>query len=240
MIEILDQTVTAMGSRQLRKWIVLPLKEKEVIDERLNMVDAFYQDTDLTEKIVEELRHMADLERLISKVAAGRINPRELLQLKKSLQRIAPVKKLLAAHKLASLPAVVLAQTYPPSMSTKRAAHAKPPAQLLAAGEAEKADLMLMRADADALLAQVARALRPGGLLFIRETDPARQGGAGLTRFVERAMVRLGWNVGPAVRYRPLDELAAALAALGFSVSLAELAATTHPGNVLLTCQRTL
>ena len=95
-------------------------------------------------------------------------------------------------------------------------------------------------AEQDALLAQVARALRPGGLLFIRETDPARQGGAGLTRFVERAMVRLGWNVGPAVRYRPLDELAAALAALGFSVSLAELAATTHPGNVLLTCQRTL
>ncbi len=103
LIEILDQTVTAMGSRQLRKWIVLPLKEKDVIDERLNMVDAFYQDTDLTEKIVEELRHMADLERLISKVAAGRINPRELLQLKKSLQRIAPVKKLLAAHKLTSL-----------------------------------------------------------------------------------------------------------------------------------------
>ncbi len=90
----------------------------------------------------------------------------------------------------------------------------------------------------DALLAEVARALRPGGLLFIRETDPARQGGAGLTRFIERAMVRLGWNVGPAVRYRPLDELAAALSRLGFSVSQAELAATTHPGNVLLTCRK--
>lgn len=93
-------------------------------------------------------------------------------------------------------------------------------------------------AEQDALLAQVARALRPGGLLFIRETDPAGQGGAGLTRFIERAMVRLGWNVGPAVRYRPLSELAAVLSALGFAVTMAELSATTHPGNVLLTCRK--
>lgn len=103
LIDILDQTVTAMGSRQLRKWMVLPLKEKEVIEERLNTVDAFYQDTELTEKIIEEFRHMADLERLISKVAAGRINPRELLQLKKSLQRIAPVKRAVETQNLASL-----------------------------------------------------------------------------------------------------------------------------------------
>ena len=103
LIEILDQTVTAMGSRQLRKWMVLPLKEKEAIEERLQIADAFYQNTELTDKILEEFRHMADLERLISKVAAGRINPRELLQLKRSLQRIAPVKKLVDAQKLPSL-----------------------------------------------------------------------------------------------------------------------------------------
>ncbi|MBL7834551.1 MAG: DNA mismatch repair protein MutS [Cyclobacteriaceae bacterium] len=103
LIDILDQTVTAMGSRQLRKWMVLPLKEKNAIDERLAIVDAFYQNTDLADKILEEFRHMADLERLISKVAAGRINPRELLQLKRSLQRIAPVKKLAEAQKLPSL-----------------------------------------------------------------------------------------------------------------------------------------
>lgn len=103
LIDILDQTVTAMGSRQLRKWMVLPLKEKNAIDERLAIVDAFYQNTDLADKILEEFRHMADLERLISKVAAGRINPRELLQLKRSLQRVAPVKKLAEAQKLPSL-----------------------------------------------------------------------------------------------------------------------------------------
>ena len=103
LIDILDQTVTAMGSRQLRKWMVLPLKEKNAIDERLAIVDAFYQNTDLADKILEEFRHMADLERLISKVAAGRINPRELLQLKRSLQRVAPVKKLAETQKLPSL-----------------------------------------------------------------------------------------------------------------------------------------
>jgi len=103
LIDILDQTVTAMGSRQLRKWMVLPLKEKEAIEERLDIVNTFYQDADLTEAILDNFRHMADLERLISKVAAGRINPRELLQLKKSLQRVAPVKKLVAAQNLASL-----------------------------------------------------------------------------------------------------------------------------------------
>lgn len=89
----------------------------------------------------------------------------------------------------------------------------------------------------DALLGRVAAALRPGGLLLIRETDPARRGGAGLTRLIERAMVRFGWNLGPQVAYRSLDELAAALTQLGFAVVKTELAATTHPGNVLLTCQ---
>lgn len=103
LIDILDQTVTAMGSRQLRKWMVLPLKEKAAIEERLDIVNTFYQDADLAETILENFRHMADLERLISKVAAGRINPRELLQLKKSLQRIAPVKKIVETQKLASL-----------------------------------------------------------------------------------------------------------------------------------------
>jgi len=95
LIQILDQTVTPMGSRQLRKWMVLPLKEKTAIDERLLTVNSFYQDTDLAENILSNLRPIADLERLISKVAVGRINPRELLQLKRSLQRIAPIKNAL-------------------------------------------------------------------------------------------------------------------------------------------------
>jgi DNA mismatch repair protein MutS len=103
LIQILDQTVTPMGSRLLRKWIVLPLKEKSLIEERLRVVDVFFQQYELADHLADELRHIADLERLISKVAVTRINPRELLQLKKSLQRIAPVKKLLEQHSSSEL-----------------------------------------------------------------------------------------------------------------------------------------
>ena len=91
LLQILDQTVTPMGSRLLRKWMVLPLKEKQLIDERLEVVERFFNDPDLSEKITDQLRQIADLERLISKVAVGRINPREMVQLKRSLLAIIPV-----------------------------------------------------------------------------------------------------------------------------------------------------
>lgn len=95
LIDILDQVVTAMGSRLLRRWLVLPLKNREQIEGRLNTVEALLDEEDLLEKIVEQLKQMADLERLISKVATGRINPREMLQLKKSLKSIAPILEAL-------------------------------------------------------------------------------------------------------------------------------------------------
>src|SRR5688572_24905070 len=103
LIQILDQTVTPMGSRQLRKWMVLPLKEKTAIDERLQIVSIFHEQADLAESILNNLRPIADLERLISKVAVGRINPRELLQLKRSLQRIVPIKEVLSKQKVSEL-----------------------------------------------------------------------------------------------------------------------------------------
>ncbi|MBX2895235.1 MAG: DNA mismatch repair protein MutS [Cyclobacteriaceae bacterium] len=95
LLEVLDRTVTPMGSRNLRKWLILPLKEKEVIEERLHVVEQFYNDRDLAEQILEQLSQITDLERLISKVAVGRINPRELLQLKRSLKAIVPIKEQL-------------------------------------------------------------------------------------------------------------------------------------------------
>lgn len=103
LIDVLDSTVTPMGSRQLRKWMILPLKEKAAIEERLQVVDMFFNNPDLSEKILEQLRHISDLERLISKVAVNRINPRELLQLKKSLMCILPIKQLLDAQASAEL-----------------------------------------------------------------------------------------------------------------------------------------
>ncbi|WP_273211116.1 DNA mismatch repair protein MutS [Runella zeae] len=95
LIQILDQTVTPMGARLLRKWLVLPLKDKAPIEERLQTVEYFLQHDELLEEITQHLKQIGDLERLISKVAVRRINPRELVQLKKSLSHIAPVKELL-------------------------------------------------------------------------------------------------------------------------------------------------
>lgn len=103
LIEVLDRTVTAMGSRQLRKWMILPLKERPAIEDRLSMVNALYSDSAMAEKITEPLKQIADLERLISKVAVNRINPRELLQLKKSLKCVQPIKAVLMSHELPAL-----------------------------------------------------------------------------------------------------------------------------------------
>lgn len=103
LIQILDQTLTPMGSRQLRKWMLLPLKDKSSIEERLSIAEVLVQDENLSEKLESHLKQIADLERLISKVAVGRVNPRELLQLKKSLQQIAPIKNLLSTNTLPAL-----------------------------------------------------------------------------------------------------------------------------------------
>ncbi|GGH46465.1 DNA mismatch repair protein MutS [Dyadobacter endophyticus] len=96
LIDILDYTVTPMGARQLRKWMVLPLKDKAPIDERLEAVAHLLAHEDLHESLVGYFKQIGDLERLISKVAVRRINPRELVQLKKSLKQVEPVKKLLS------------------------------------------------------------------------------------------------------------------------------------------------
>lgn len=103
LLQILDNTTTPMGSRQLRQWMILPLKEKLAIEERLQIVEHFYLGNELSEKIAEHLNHIADLERLISKVAVGRINPRELMQLKRSLLAILPIKESLLKSSKAEL-----------------------------------------------------------------------------------------------------------------------------------------
>ncbi|MFY0651149.1 MAG: DNA mismatch repair protein MutS [Cyclobacteriaceae bacterium] len=91
LIDILDKTLTPMGARMLKKWLVLPLKDKAVIEERLSVVEAFVENPGLQEKLLESLKNIGDLERLISKVSVLRINPRELIQLKKALIHIGPM-----------------------------------------------------------------------------------------------------------------------------------------------------
>lgn len=103
LIEVMDCTHTPMGARLLKKWIVLPLKSKAAIEERLHTVQALLDYDELQSNIVQYLKSIGDLERLISKVAAGRVNPRELIQLKKALNMTAPVKALLSAVEVPQL-----------------------------------------------------------------------------------------------------------------------------------------
>jgi DNA mismatch repair protein MutS len=99
LIHIIDQTVTPMGSRMMKKWMVLPLKEKQAIEERLDVVDFFYQNADLIDEILAPLKLIGDLERLISKVVVGRANPREMNQIKRALKATLPIKEMLKTQK---------------------------------------------------------------------------------------------------------------------------------------------
>ena len=99
LVDILDKTCTPMGGRLIRKWIALPLKDKSRIDERLNLVECFKNNTELLNSVVNHLKQSGDIERLISKVASRRIKPRELLQIKKALIQIEAIRNILEAEK---------------------------------------------------------------------------------------------------------------------------------------------
>ena len=103
LIDILDKTITPMGGRLMKKWLIMPLKDKNPIHDRLQMVEAFYTSENLRDEVESHLKHIADLERLISKVAVGRINPREMILLKRSLLQIMPIKKLLSESNVPQL-----------------------------------------------------------------------------------------------------------------------------------------
>lgn len=95
LIKVLDQTLSPMGARLLKKWIVLPLKKIAEIESRQDVVEYFIKDHDTSLELSGNLQMIGDLERLISKVPLGKINPREVVQLKRALSVIEPVKKLL-------------------------------------------------------------------------------------------------------------------------------------------------
>jgi DNA mismatch repair protein MutS len=94
LIDVLDHTSCAMGARMLHKWMVMPLKNEKPIQERLAVVEFFYQDADLRGKLQGLIRQVGDLERLISKIGLQKTNPREIIQLKKALFAIADIKEV--------------------------------------------------------------------------------------------------------------------------------------------------
>jgi len=93
LADILDKTISPMGSRLLKRWIAFPLKDVKPINERLDIVENFYKDPELKRTLNENLTTIGDLERIISKVAVGRVTPREVVQLKVALSSILPVKE---------------------------------------------------------------------------------------------------------------------------------------------------
>lgn len=96
LIDVIDKTISPMGSRLLKRWMALPLKDIDPINERLDVVELFLKQPETKENLEEHLRQMGDLERLISKVAVGRINPREVVQVKNALNAIVPIKQACA------------------------------------------------------------------------------------------------------------------------------------------------
>ena len=92
LLNVIDNTITPMGGRMLRRWMVFPLKDVKPINERLDVVDYFFREPDFRECINEQFHRIGDLERIISKVAVGRVSPREVVQLKNALMAIQPVK----------------------------------------------------------------------------------------------------------------------------------------------------
>jgi DNA mismatch repair protein MutS len=96
LLQVIDKTITPMGSRLLKRWLALPLKDIDPINERLDVVEFFLKHPEMKENLEDHLRQMGDLERLVSKVAVGRINPREMVQIKNALNAIIPVKEVCA------------------------------------------------------------------------------------------------------------------------------------------------
>lgn len=93
LIHVIDKTISPMGARLLKRWMVFPLKDEKPINDRLNVVEYFFREPDFKDLIEDQLHLIGDLERIISKVAVGRVSPREVVQLKVALQAIEPIKE---------------------------------------------------------------------------------------------------------------------------------------------------
>lgn len=95
LLNVIDRTVSPMGARQLRRWIIFPLREENKINERLDVVEYCFRDTEFRDCLDEQMQRIGDIERIASKISTGRVNPRELIQLKTALNALQPIKEAL-------------------------------------------------------------------------------------------------------------------------------------------------
>lgn len=99
LLNVIDKTISPMGGRLLKRWLALPLKSVEKIKQRHEVVDFLTKNDEVLQKIQNHIKHIGDLERLISKTATGKVNPREVIQLKNSLEAIVPIKSIASNSK---------------------------------------------------------------------------------------------------------------------------------------------
>ncbi len=147
LLDIIDHTASPMGARMMRRWITLPLKDIKSINDRLNVVDYLMQQTDFEQQLHDEIKKTGDLERLISKVATHRVNPRELVQLKRALQAVERLKNLCSVTDHDALKPIADQLNHCPVLIEKLAAELteEPPAllskgQVIAKGVSEELD----------------------------------------------------------------------------------------------------
>lgn len=106
LLHVIDRTISPMGGRLLKRWLALPLKDVKKIKQRHEVVDYLSKNKQILQKIQNHIKHIGDLERLISKVATGKVNPREVIQLKNSLEAIVPIKAIASNCDNSSLKAI--------------------------------------------------------------------------------------------------------------------------------------
>jgi DNA mismatch repair protein MutS len=136
LVDVLDQTSSPMGARLLRRWIVMPLKERKPIEDRLNVVEHLVNYEELREELKQHIRHIGDLERLISKIGLQKANPREVWQLKKALQSIEAIKTICGQSKNKALQTIA-EQLNPCTLIKERIEHeiqADPPVMVIKGG----------------------------------------------------------------------------------------------------------
>ncbi|KAA8477147.1 DNA mismatch repair protein MutS [Arcticibacter tournemirensis] len=136
LVDVLDHTCSPMGARMLRRWIIMPLKERKPIEDRLNVVEFLLQNEELRENLLQEIRQIGDLERLISKIGLQKANPREVCQLKKALYSIENIKNYCTSSSSESLktigeqlnPCVLIRE------KIEKELHAEPPVMIAKGG----------------------------------------------------------------------------------------------------------
>ena len=135
LLDVIDHTVSPMGSRLLRRWLVFPLKDEKPINERLDVVEYFFREPEFREVVDEQLQQIGDLERIVSKVATGRVTPREMVQMKRALTALAPIKAATAVPALSSAVSTVLGGSAAEVSAALPALSSAPPPALLRIGE---------------------------------------------------------------------------------------------------------